>query len=27
MTGRLRTAATQLAVPTIRRLLKSQRPG
>jgi len=27
MTGRLRTAATQLAVPTIRRLLKTQRLG
>ena len=27
MTGRLRTAATQLAVPTIRRLLASQRLG
>ena len=27
MTGRLRTAATQLAVPTIRRLLKAQRLG
>jgi hypothetical protein len=27
MTGRLRTAATRLAVPTIRRLLKAQRLG
>jgi NADH dehydrogenase FAD-containing subunit len=27
MTARLRTAATQLAVPTIRRLLKAQRLG
>jgi NADH dehydrogenase FAD-containing subunit len=27
MTDRLRTAATQLAVPTIRRLLKTQRLG
>jgi NADH dehydrogenase FAD-containing subunit len=27
MTGRLRTAATQLALPTIRRLLKAQRLG
>jgi hypothetical protein len=27
MTARLRTAATRLAVPTIRRLLKTQRLG